>query len=66
MGLAMLFEAAGFSVLEVGQWGNFDYIQYIFQNHSWPDYWTLRNLGNGKILNEEKNVAQCWCLVQKT
>ena len=27
MGLAMLFKSANFEIVEIGQWGNFDYIQ---------------------------------------
>jgi hypothetical protein len=65
IGLATLFMSVGFDLLEIGQWGNYDYINYIFNNHTWPDYNQLKSLGNGVVKNEERNVAQCWCLVQK-
>lgn len=65
MGLAVLFESAGFEVIEIGQWGNINYLNYIFNTHDWPDYEYLKRTGNGIIKNEEKNIAQCWCLAKK-
>lgn len=65
MGLAVLFESIGFEVVEIGQWGNINYLNYIFNNHSWPDYEYLKRVGNGIIKNEEANIAQCWCLAKK-
>ena len=65
MGLAVLFESVGLEVLELGMWGNLDYLNFIFTNHSWPDYHQLKKMGNGIIKNEEKNVSQCWCLAKK-
>ncbi|PZO44227.1 MAG: hypothetical protein DCF19_03230 [Pseudanabaena frigida] len=65
MGLAVLFESAGFTILEMGQWGNLHYLEYIFKHHGWPDYEYLKSLGRGTITNEEANIAQCWCLAQK-
>jgi SAM-dependent methyltransferase len=63
MGLAMLFKNCQFEVMEIGQWGNCDYIQSLFETHSWPDYQKLQK--NGKITNEERNVCQCWILARK-
>lgn len=65
IGLAVLFESVGFKIMEIGQWGNFDYIEAIFKNHTWPDCNYLLTKGNGAIMNEEQNVAQCWCLAKK-
>jgi hypothetical protein len=63
MGLTMLMLSVGFKVLEVGFWGNLDYIKYIFENQSWPD---IKNLiKDGKITNDKYCEAQCWILVQK-
>ena len=59
MGLAMLFISAGFEILELGQWGNLNYIKHIFSTHGWPDIYQT-----GKH-NEEKNIAQCWILAKK-
>jgi SAM-dependent methyltransferase len=63
MGLAMLFKNCKFEVVEIGQWGNYDYIQQLFQTHQWPDYRQLQR--NGRITNEERNVCQCWILAKK-
>jgi SAM-dependent methyltransferase len=59
MGLALLFLSAGFQILEIGQWGNYDYINKLFASHGWPDY----NRVSHK--NEERNVACCWILAKK-
>ena len=59
MGLAMLFASNDFEIIQTGQWGNLNYIKYIFKNFGWPDvYQTGQN-------NEENNVAQCWILAKK-
>ena len=59
MGLAMLFKSAGFEIMEIGQWGNYDYISKLFKFHKWPDArWVEHH-------NEENNVVQCWILAKK-
>lgn len=63
MGLAILFKSANFEIIEIGQWGNFDYIQKLWNTHSWPGYDQLNN--NNVVINEEKNVVQCWILARK-
>ena len=63
MGLAMLFRVNGFEVVEMGQWGNYEYISKVFHTHSWPGYNTLNR--DGRVSNEEQNVCQCWILCQK-
>lgn len=65
MGLAVLFESVGFNLIEIGQWGNLDYIEALFKSQHWPDCNYLLSRGNGKIKNDEFYVAQCWCLAQK-
>jgi SAM-dependent methyltransferase len=65
MGLALTFMSVGFEVIEIGQWGNLNYLGYIFSNHQWPDYYKLLTLGSGQISNEEQNVAHCWILARK-
>jgi len=63
MGLAMLFKTANFEIIEIGQWGNYDYIQKLWKTHSWPGYDEL-NISN-VVSNEECNVCQCWILEKK-
>jgi SAM-dependent methyltransferase len=61
IGLAMLFKVNNFDILEIGQWGNYYYIQQLFKTHSWPGLVSLQE----NIQNEERNVCQCWILAQK-
>jgi SAM-dependent methyltransferase len=63
MGLAVLMKGAGFEIVEIGQWGNLEYIQRLFATHNWPGYDTLQH--GGKVVNEERNVCQCWVLCRK-
>jgi SAM-dependent methyltransferase len=63
MGLAMMFKNAKFDIIEMGQWGNLEYIYRIFLTHSWPGYQMLQR--DGIVTNEERNVAQCWILARK-
>jgi len=65
MGLATLFMSVGFNLLEIGQWGNHNYLKFIFKNHTWPDHNQLKEVGNGIIIKEDRKIAQCWCLVHK-
>ena len=59
MGLAILMMSVGFEIVEVGQWGNYDYICKLFKEHKWPDAYEASHE------NEEKNVVQSWILVRK-
>lgn len=63
MGLAMLFKYAGFEIMEIGQWGNQEYIQRLWATHSWLGYNELHK--SGIVVNEERNVCQCWILARK-
>jgi len=59
MGLSMLMMSVGFEIVEVGQWGNYDYICKLFKDHKWPDAYEIDHE------NQEKNVVQSWILVKK-
>jgi SAM-dependent methyltransferase len=63
MGLAMLFKTAGFEIIEIGQWGNYDYIEKQWKDNCWPGYNDINK--NGIITNAEYCACQCWILVQK-
>ncbi len=63
MGLALLFLSANFEIIEMGQWGNLEYLQLLFKNHDWPGYDMLNK--KGKVTNEERNGCQCWILAKK-
>ena len=60
MGLAALFKLSNFEIIEIGQWGNYEYISKIWNNHQWAGFNELTN-----ITNEEQNVCQCWILAKK-
>jgi len=60
IGLAVLFKSCGFKIVEVGQWGTYEYISKIFKSHNWPDYQELSG-----YVNEFKNPAQTWILAKK-
>lgn len=62
MGLAMLFKSCGFDILEIGQWGNYEYLTKLFLTHFWPGYSQLSSEG---IINEDRNVTNCWILAKK-
>jgi len=64
MGLATLFMGANFEIIDMGQWGNINYIRKLFETHSWPDYKELKTFGD-IVPNEERNVCQCWILARK-
>jgi hypothetical protein len=63
MGLCMLMKSVGFKILDIGFWGNMDYINYIFEKQDWPDHKYL--MKDGIITNEKNREVQCWILVQK-
>lgn len=46
MGLATTIKLAGFELLNIGQWGNKEYMYKMFQSNGWPDYSSLRNYYN--------------------
>ena len=65
MGLAMLFKTANFEIIEIGQWGNFDYIQKLWATHEFSDSCYNKLNNNNVVTNEERNVCQCWILARK-
>jgi hypothetical protein len=60
MGLAVLFVQSGFEVVEMGQWGNLEYLTKLFKHFGWPTYRQLTT-----IENNEDYVSQCWILAKK-
>ena len=60
MGLAVLFVQSGFEIVEMGQWGNLEYLTKLFKYFSWPNYNQLTS-----IENNEDYVCQTWILARK-
>jgi SAM-dependent methyltransferase len=62
VGLGALAKTAGFEILEIGQWGNYEYIERLFRTYEWPDYRALNNPG----LNEIKFPVITWVFAKKS
>jgi SAM-dependent methyltransferase len=43
VGLGCIIEQAGFEILDIGFWGNTEYITYMMNNNDWPDYTKVSN-----------------------
>jgi SAM-dependent methyltransferase len=62
MGLAATAYQSGLKILEIGQWGNLEYLIKLWtRNPGWSDYTQLSNPG----LNEVHNPVITWGLFQK-
>lgn len=59
-GAGAIVRAAGFKILSIGQWGNFEYLRKIFTTHSWPDYRALKNR-----VNDSKCPVITWVFARK-
>jgi hypothetical protein len=65
MGLAVLFQRAGFEVLEVGAWGSPKYEEGMLIKHTWLDFSDLQN-EDGLIINQANtNPDDVWLLARK-
>lgn len=42
MGLGVLLKISGFKILKLGQWGNKEYLNTVFNSKNWPDYRKLK------------------------
>ena len=51
MGLAMLFKTANFEIIEIGQWGNYEYISKLWDSHQWLGYDKLHKNNEVKMKN---------------
>ena len=59
VGLGCLLKQCGFNILEIGSWGNCDYINKIFNKKYWPDYNQVDKI------NDFDTPCQCWILAKK-
>jgi len=59
VGLGCLLKQTGFQVLEIGQWGNFEYIESVFFKNNWPF------MGQCPTYNVFERPCQCWILAKK-
>ncbi len=59
-GLATLGLQTGFKIVEVGFWGNQEYLVKLFQTYEWPTVYDLSDL-----TADPNHPAGCWALFQK-
>lgn len=66
-GLGCLLQSVGFTIIEIGQWGNYDYLRKIFENkyrnktNCWPDFVEMNKNG----YNDLNSPIITWALVKK-
>lgn len=46
VGLGAIVQQAGFKILDIGFWGNKEYVTKLFTTNSWPDYFMLNDHKN--------------------
>jgi hypothetical protein len=60
IGLGCVFKSCGFEILEIGQWGNLEYINKMYKTQGWPDYRALKDYSN-----DFNNPVITWILAKK-
>lgn len=60
IGLVTLALQYNFEVIEVGYWGNQEYILKMFHSVDWPDIYKISTLEN-----DPAHPVACWCLLRK-
>jgi len=61
VGLGAMCEAAGFEIMEIGQWGNLQYMMLMMANQTWPDYKCMSIPG----INEPHSPITTWVLARR-
>ena len=62
VGLEALVQLAGFKILHICQFGNFEYLNLLLKTHAWPDYAQLKRPG----INEFENPVITWIFAVKS
>jgi hypothetical protein len=60
VGLGCILKQAGFTILDIGYWGNKDFVTHLFNTNDWPDYRMLKN-----YKNDFKYAAISWIFAIK-
>lgn len=60
VGLGVMAKLAGFKILEIGQWGNKEYLNKIYDIDDWIDYRRMEN-----NINDKRCPIITWILAQK-
>lgn len=61
VGLGIMVHLAGFEILSIGQWGNLEYLNILFNVPWWADYRMMKNPG----LNDFTRPVITWCFARK-
>lgn len=59
-GLGCIVKQAGFEILDIGFWGNTEYINYMMNNNDWPDFTKIKN-----YKSEINKEVICWIFAKK-
>lgn len=60
VGLGCIFKQAGFEILDIGFWGNNDYLEQVVLKGYWPDYTQLKS-----YVAEKDREAITWIFARK-
>jgi hypothetical protein len=60
VGLGCIAKQAGFEILDIGFWGNKEYVMYMFSRNDWPDYTQLQD-----YTNDFKYSVTSWIFAKK-
>lgn len=59
-GLGCITKQAGFEILDIGFWGNTQYINYMMNNNDWPDFRKFNN-----YISEDNKEVITWIFAKK-
>lgn len=62
IGVAVIVKSAGFKILNIGHWGNLEYIQKSQKESNWPDYREIKSQG---LNDTDISPAIVWVFAQK-
>ena len=65
VGLGALCETAGLEIVEIGQWGNIEYMMQMMTKQSWPDFEFMLQCMSTPGKNEPLNPIITWALSRR-
>ena len=60
VGLGCIFKQAGFEIMDIGFWGNSDYLEQVLIKGYWPDYTQMKS-----FVGEKDKEAISWIFARK-
>lgn len=61
VGIGAVAQSAGFTILSIGQWGNWNYLKKMHETLSWPDYTYFNNTA----VNDMQRPVITWIFARK-